>query len=169
FEERTGIPCEASLPDLMPELDPEVATALYRICQEAMTNVHRHATASRVAVRLQMESSSITLQVEDDGRGFEPAVAGSPQALGLHQILRESFRDAKFGDASSAAEALELAGQERWDIALIDLNLKGRDGLSLLEEIKRVYPALPALVLSAYPEEEFAVRCLRLGASGYVT
>ena len=50
---------------------------------------------------------------------------------GLHQILRESFRDAKFGDASSAAEALELAGQERWDIALIDLNLKGRDGLSL--------------------------------------
>ena len=83
FEERTGIPCEASLPDLMPELDPEVATALYRICQEAMTNVHRHATASRVAVRLQMESSSITLQVEDDGRGFEPAVAGSPQALGL--------------------------------------------------------------------------------------
>jgi two-component system, NarL family, invasion response regulator UvrY len=88
---------------------------------------------------------------------------------GLHQILRESFRDATFGDASSAAEALELAGQEHWDIALIDLNLKGRDGLSLLDEIKRVYPALPALVLSAYPEEEFAVRCLRLGASGYVT
>jgi DNA-binding NarL/FixJ family response regulator len=84
---------------------------------------------------------------------------------GLHQILRESFPDAKFGDAASAAEALELAARERWDIALIDLNLKGRDGLSLLEEMKRVYPAMPALVLSAYPEEEFAVRCLRLGAS----
>jgi two-component system invasion response regulator UvrY len=88
---------------------------------------------------------------------------------GLHQILRESFPDASFGDANSAAEALDLAGQQRWDIALIDLNLKGRDGLSLLEEMKRVYPAMPALVLSAYPEEEFAVRCLRLGASGYVT
>jgi signal transduction histidine kinase len=83
FEERTGIPCEASLPEQLPELDPSVATALYRICQEAMTNVHRHATASRVAIRLQMDSSAITLQVEDDGRGFEPTVAGSPQALGL--------------------------------------------------------------------------------------
>ncbi|HKB77430.1 MAG TPA: PAS domain-containing protein [Myxococcales bacterium] len=83
FEERTGIPCEASLPEQLPELDPSVATALYRICQEAMTNVHRHAMASRVAIRLQMDSSAITLQVEDDGRGFEPTVAGSPQALGL--------------------------------------------------------------------------------------
>lgn len=88
---------------------------------------------------------------------------------GLHQILRESFPDAKFGDAGSAAEALQLSARDRWDIALIDLNLKGRDGLSLLEEMRRVYPAMPALVLSAYPEEEFAVRCLRLGASGYVT
>jgi signal transduction histidine kinase len=83
FEARTGIRCETSLPDQSPPLRPEVATALYRICQEAMTNVHRHATASRVSVRLQIDSISITLQVEDDGRGFEPIVAGNPQALGL--------------------------------------------------------------------------------------
>ncbi|HKB77431.1 MAG TPA: response regulator transcription factor [Myxococcales bacterium] len=88
---------------------------------------------------------------------------------GLHQILREAFPDARFGDASSAAEALDLAARERWDIALIDLNLKGRDGLSLLEELRRGYPGTSALVVTAYPEEEFAVRCLRLGASGYVT
>src|SRR3989440_205539 len=55
FEARTGIRCEASFPDQTPPLHPEVATALYRICQEAMTNVHRHATASRVVVRLQVE------------------------------------------------------------------------------------------------------------------
>jgi signal transduction histidine kinase len=83
FEARTGIRCEASFPDQTPPLHPEVATALYRICQEAMTNVHRHATASRVVVRLQVEPGAITLQVEDDGRGFEPIVPGSPQALGL--------------------------------------------------------------------------------------
>jgi len=88
---------------------------------------------------------------------------------GLNQVLTESFPDAEFGEASTAGEALQLAARERWDIALIDLNLRGRDGLSLLEEMRRLYPQVPALVLSAYPEEEFAVRCLRLGASGYVT
>jgi two-component system, NarL family, invasion response regulator UvrY len=88
---------------------------------------------------------------------------------GVSQILAESFPEAQFGEAGSAAEALDLAGRERWDIALIDLNLGNSDGLSLLEQIRRAHPSLPALVLSAYPEEEFAVRCLRLGASGYVT
>jgi two-component system, NarL family, sensor histidine kinase UhpB len=83
FEEQTGIKCKAFLPDQVPELDPEVAIALYRICQEAMTNVHRHAGASRVAIRLEVDPGRITLQVEDDGRGFEPAVMGSPHALGL--------------------------------------------------------------------------------------
>ncbi len=88
---------------------------------------------------------------------------------GLNQILSESIQDAQFGEAGSAAEALELLDRERWDVALIDLNLPGRDGLSLLQELRRAHEDVPALVVSAYPEEEFAVRCLRLGAAGYLT
>ena len=83
FELRTGIRCEASLPEHLPELKPEMATALYRIWQEAMTNVQRHSKASRVAVRIGIASGRITLQVEDDGQGFDPVAVSSPRALGL--------------------------------------------------------------------------------------
>jgi PAS domain S-box-containing protein len=83
FEMRTGIRCEASLPEQLPDLKPEMATALYRIWQEAMTNVQRHSKASRVAVRIAIASGRITLQVEDDGQGFDPVAVSSPHALGL--------------------------------------------------------------------------------------
>jgi DNA-binding NarL/FixJ family response regulator len=88
---------------------------------------------------------------------------------GLEQVLSEALQDVQFGEASGAAEALDLLERARWDAALVDLNLPGRDGLSLLEEIRTRRPGLPAIVVSAYPEEEFALRCLRLGARGYVT
>jgi two-component system, NarL family, invasion response regulator UvrY len=88
---------------------------------------------------------------------------------GLMHILSEAFPGSSFGEAGSAAEALNLVNAERWDVALIDLNLPGRDGLALLEELRHTLPKLPALVLSVQPEEEFALRCLRLGASGYLT
>ncbi|HEX9605364.1 MAG TPA: PAS domain-containing protein [Myxococcales bacterium] len=83
FELRTGIRCEATLPEHLPDLEPEMATALYRIWQEAMTNVQRHSKASRVAVRIGIASGRITLQVEDDGQGFDPVAISSPHALGL--------------------------------------------------------------------------------------
>jgi PAS domain S-box-containing protein len=83
FEIRTGMRCEASLPEQVPELRPEMATALYRIWQEAMTNVQRHSKASKVAVRIAIASGRITLQVEDDGQGFDPVAISSPHALGL--------------------------------------------------------------------------------------
>jgi DNA-binding NarL/FixJ family response regulator len=88
---------------------------------------------------------------------------------GLEQILSAAFHDVRFGEASNATAALELAARERWDLALLDLHLPGRDGLSVLEELRRRHPSLPVLVLSVYPEQAFALRCLRLGAAGYVT
>jgi DNA-binding NarL/FixJ family response regulator len=88
---------------------------------------------------------------------------------GVVRILSESLTDPVFGEAANASVALELLAREPWDLVLVDLNLPGRDGISLLEEIRALHPALPTLVVSAYPEEEFAVRCLRLGVGGYVT
>jgi two-component system invasion response regulator UvrY len=88
---------------------------------------------------------------------------------GLKQVLAEGLPSARFGEAGSseAAEA-ELARRE-WDLLLLDVNLPGRGGLELLEDVRRLHPRLPVLVVSAYAEEEFAVRCIRLGAAGYVT
>jgi PAS domain S-box-containing protein len=82
FQERTGIACEARVDEAAPEPPAEVATALYRICQEALTNVSRHARASRVVVSLAAEAAGLVLRVEDDGRGFDAAAPG-PEALGL--------------------------------------------------------------------------------------
>jgi two-component system, NarL family, invasion response regulator UvrY len=88
---------------------------------------------------------------------------------GLKQILLESIPDAVFGDAPNGKEALRRAHGEQWDVALLDISLPDRSGLEVLKELRRDHPALPVLVLSMYPEEQFAVRVLRAGAAGYVT
>ena len=81
--EHTGLQCRADLPESLPELGPKAATALYRICQEAMTNVCRHANASRLAVKMEVRARRLTLQVEDDGSGFDPAAVEGTLSLGL--------------------------------------------------------------------------------------
>jgi PAS domain S-box-containing protein len=70
FQERTGIACRLSLPEDLPPLRGEAATALYRISQEALTNVARHAGASSVVVSVEIDARALTLRVEDDGRGI---------------------------------------------------------------------------------------------------
>lgn len=88
---------------------------------------------------------------------------------GLRQVLAEGFPGARVGEADGAATATAQLSAGHWDLVLLDVNLPGPGGLALLDEVKRAWPRLPVLVVSAYPEGEFAVRCLRLGASGYVT
>lgn len=83
FEARTGVRCEVELDDTLAPLGDELATALYRIAQEAMTNVARHASAERVSVRLDRAEGAVRLRVEDDGRGIEAGEARRPDALGL--------------------------------------------------------------------------------------
>jgi len=88
---------------------------------------------------------------------------------GMRQVLSDAFPDSAFGEAQESASALELLGSRRWDLVLLDLNLPGRGGLDLLSELRRLSPGIRVLVVSAYGENEFAVRCLRMGADGYVT
>lgn len=94
FEQRTGIPCRLCIPpeDASPPLP--VATALYRICQEALTNVARHAGAHEVVVELRAEPDTWQLEVRDDGRGLAPEELASVHSLGLVG-MRE--RAAQFG------------------------------------------------------------------------
>src|SRR5438552_1039398 len=88
---------------------------------------------------------------------------------GLKQILADDFKRAVFGEARNAQEALNLVWKENWDVVVLDITMPGRSGLEVLHEIKRSRPRLPVLVLSMHPENQFAVRVLKSGASGYMT
>jgi two-component system, NarL family, sensor histidine kinase UhpB len=112
FQARSGVACEVRLPRSLPALSPDVATALYRIAQEALTNVIRHADAKHVLLRVEVAPDRITLQVEDDGRGFDPAVVRSPAALGLlgmTERARSLGGDVTFGPGATRGTVVSVS------------------------------------------------------------
>jgi two-component system, NarL family, invasion response regulator UvrY len=88
---------------------------------------------------------------------------------GLKQILAEEFKRAEFGEASNVQEAIDKVWKENWDVVVLDITMPGRSGLEVLKEIKKSRPKLPVLMLSMHPEDQFAVRLLKIGAAGYMT
>jgi len=88
---------------------------------------------------------------------------------GLAQILTENFSDLIIEHARNSQQASERLAQAPWDLMLLDINLPGRSGLDLLQEMKWRFPSVRVVVLSAYPEDDFALRALKLGAAGYLT
>lgn len=87
---------------------------------------------------------------------------------GLKRILVDGGKASHVGEASSASEAMAAVRREKWDVVILDINLGGRSGMDVLKEIKTEFPRLPVLMLSTYPEEQFALRAIRAGASGYL-
>ncbi len=87
---------------------------------------------------------------------------------GLRHVLADTFCNAVFGEARNAQEALMAAGKQKWDIVVLDITMPGRSGLEVLRELKHSHPKLPVLVLSMYPEDQFAIRILKSGAAGYM-
>lgn len=86
---------------------------------------------------------------------------------GLKEILSRELGKVKVTEARDAREATGLLNR-KWDLILLDINMPGRSGLDVLADARRLCPDSPVLVLSAYPEKEFAIRALKLGASGYL-
>ena len=87
---------------------------------------------------------------------------------GLKDILREEFPFAEIIEVGDAADLLMKIAGESWDIAISDLSMPGRTALEVLPEIKQQAPDLPVLILSMYPEEQYAIRALKAGAAGYL-
>jgi PAS domain S-box-containing protein len=85
FTHSTGITCRAQCDDGI-ELDPDTSLALFRIVQEALTNVAKHAFATLVFVRLRRENSNIALEIRDNGRGISDLEMGKPKSFGLRGI-----------------------------------------------------------------------------------
>lgn len=87
---------------------------------------------------------------------------------GLRQLLSETLDLRVGGEAATAEECLGKVQERRWDALVLDLSLPGGTGLDLLVEVKRLLPLLPVLILTAHSEEQYAVRALRAGASGFL-
>ena len=86
---------------------------------------------------------------------------------GLKEILLDEYPSAVIGDASDAEELLKEVFQKDWDLVISDLSMPGRGGLDALKQIKQAFPKLPVLIMSIHPEDQYAVRAIRAGASGY--
>ena len=88
---------------------------------------------------------------------------------GLKQILSEDPQLSVVGEAADGNEVLAALETLSVDALVLDITMPGRNGLDVLKEVKRKRPALPVLVLSMHPEDQFAIRILRAGAAGYIT
>jgi DNA-binding NarL/FixJ family response regulator len=91
---------------------------------------------------------------------------------GLKQVLADAPDVVVVAEATTGPEVLErvqaLQGRTGLDVVLLDIALPGLDGLDVLQALKKEHPRLPVLMLSTYPEKQYAVRCIKLGASGYL-
>jgi two-component system invasion response regulator UvrY len=88
---------------------------------------------------------------------------------GINQILQEIGGNVIIHEANTAAEGLKKIHETTIDLVLLDINLPGRSGLDILEDIKQLKPEAKILVISMYPEKQYAIRALKSGASGYLT
>ncbi|MFI5217871.1 MAG: response regulator [Bacteroidia bacterium] len=88
---------------------------------------------------------------------------------GLKQILLDEFPDAAITSVNDGNKLLQKARTEKWNIIISDLSMPGRNGLEVVKQLKAEFPKLPVLILSMHPEDHYAIRALKAGASGYLT
>jgi two-component system, NarL family, invasion response regulator UvrY len=88
---------------------------------------------------------------------------------GLKQTIEEIPGEVKVDEATNGVEALNKARTGNYDVVILDIDLPGKNGMDVLEQIKHEKPTLPVLMLTMYSEEQLAVRALKTGASGYLT
>ncbi len=88
---------------------------------------------------------------------------------GLRQILSDTEDMEVAGEACNGVEALHLSRDGEWDVVLMDVSMPDRNGIDALKLIKKEHPKLPVLILSMYPEDQYAIRALKAGAAGYLT
>jgi DNA-binding NarL/FixJ family response regulator len=88
---------------------------------------------------------------------------------GLRQIISEAGDMAVIDEVSEGLAVLDRVRAGSCDVVLLDISLPGRNGIEILKQLKKEYPRLPILMLTMHPEEQYAIRALKAGASGYLT
>jgi DNA-binding NarL/FixJ family response regulator len=107
-----------------------------------------------------IDSDTIKVIIADDHPLFR---------RGLKHALDDTGDITVVAEVSNGDELLTRAKEDKFDIVLLDIAMPGKSGLDLLKQLKTEHPALSVLVLSVYPEEQYAVRFIKAGASGYLT
>src|SRR4051812_10782329 len=87
---------------------------------------------------------------------------------GLIELLREAFPDIKIFEAMNSQQTMELITQESMDVILLDISMPGRNGIETLKQIRTQGIKTPILMLSMHPEDQYAIRALKAGASGFI-
>lgn len=87
---------------------------------------------------------------------------------GLKRILKAEFPSVEIRDFADAEELVAEITKTQFDIIISDLSMPGRSGLDVVKQVKLINPKIPVLILSMHPEEQYAIRALRAGASGYL-
>lgn len=87
---------------------------------------------------------------------------------GLKQIVAEEKDIIVAGEAEDTAHMMELLEKENWNLVVLDINMPGKSGLEALKDIKQLYPDLPVLILSMFSEDQYGLRAIKAGASGYL-
>lgn len=87
---------------------------------------------------------------------------------GLKQLLLEQYPFADIGETGDVERLISEVLRQKWDVVICDMNMPGRSGLDALQQIKQISPKLPVLIMSMYPEDQYALRVLRAGAAGYL-
>lgn len=85
---------------------------------------------------------------------------------GLRQLLEETLPASKVDESEDGPKTLAMARQNKYDVILLDISMPGKDGLDLVRDLKDMDPLVHVLILSIQPEEQYALRAFRLGASG---
>ena len=88
---------------------------------------------------------------------------------GMRKILADTDDMEMVGEAANGHEVMDLIRQRDWDLVVLDLSMPGRSGVELIKLIKAERPKCPILIFSMHPEEQYALRALRAGASGYLS
>jgi len=88
---------------------------------------------------------------------------------GFKQVIADTDDMVVEDEAGNGQEVLNLVRKKNYDIILLDISMPGRNGLEIIKDLKVEKPKIPIMILSIYPEEQYAIRALRAGAAGYMT
>jgi DNA-binding NarL/FixJ family response regulator len=89
--------------------------------------------------------------------------------MGVKHIVLGAFPGAEVGEAANGQEVLELVRSQPWDVLILDIGMPVRSGLEIMAELRHIAPGLRILILTVHAEEQFALRLLKAGVSGYLT
>ena len=89
--------------------------------------------------------------------------------LGVRELLSRGLAGARIAEAGDFHEMLDLLHRKPWDALIMDITMPGMTGLAALKQVKQEYPALPVIILTQHPEEQYAIRMFKAGADGYLT